>query len=369
MDSDSELPTPESATVQRLAAALRAAAPSGSTHLVAEWSQAGSQHSGRAFAGDAQTLNHLPFPDDATTAFAALRAQMARPAIGTWLSARITLTKDGEPDFHANYSQRPKWNAPGLSMLEPTTGQPVPTQDRWLIDLQHYPRDRGHIPAWLAPTQIAGEEVAALRTALDGYGIPRASVVLPGEPPGPAFEGRLEIVRYSAAHYVLRVTDYGQHHLLGEFRTERDACMRLWQYLSAPMPPRMRASRADLAQRTATAVHSYQELGARLANVGVGGIITNLAAGVPYDRFGGLDGLYFFGWGTPWEQRSLPQTAIAPGASFVTVMALHPVEVQAEIVEPWFGQPGGGIRFHVEGGRTMRDLVREQYLAVVDIVG
>lgn len=360
---------PDPVLLRRLADALIAAADDGWSRLEAEWSQAATQHSGRAYLTDADGgLRRIAVPDDAVAAFAALRTQMSTATGGAWLSARVVLVPGAEPLLEPNDDRRPAWNSTTTSMLDLPDEPPVPTEDRWLADLRRHPRDRAHIPAWLAPDAVEGEAVAELRAALDGYGVPRAAVVLPGEPPGPAFEGALEVVRYSPSHHALRVTDYGQHHLVGEYRSERQACLGLWQYLSGPMPPPLRITRAELAQRSAAAQRSYGDLHARLRNVGAGGILTNLAPGVPYDRYGGPDGLYLFPLGTPWEQRSLPPTANAPGASFVTFVALRQVEIQAEIVAPWFGQPGGGIRFHVEGGRAIRDLVRERVLALIDVV-
>lgn len=368
-------PVPDPGLVRGLAEALVAVAPPGWTQISAEWSQAGTQHSGRAYVTDADGTHRIAVPDAVVSHFAALRNQMAAPGTGAWFSARAVVTTAGV-EFLPNYDRRPNWDAPGTSMLEATepvdpftAAGPVPSEDRWLVDLRRHPRDRAHIPAWLAPDAVEGEAVSELRAALNGMGVPRAAVVLPGEPTGAAFEGALEVVRHSPAHYVLRVTDYGQHHLLGEYRSERAACLALWQYLTAPLPPAVRLTPQEVSARAAQAQHSYRDLYDRLRNVGPGGLITNLATGVPYDRFGGLDGLYFFGWGTPWEQRSLPPTANAPGARLVTLVALRPVEIQAEIVGPWFGQPGGAVRFHVEGGRALRDLVREHVLAVVELVG
>ena len=362
-------PTPDPGLLSALRDALLAAAGDPPARVEAEWSQASTQHSGRAYRVTEAGPQRVPMPDGAVSTFAALRNQMRAPGIGAWLSARAATTAEGDIAFEPNYDLRPSWNSPTTSMLDTPDEPRVPDEHRWLIDLKRHPRDRAHIPAWLAPDAVEGEAVAELRAALDGSGVARGAVVLPGDDPLQAFEGHLEVVRYSPAHFALRVTDYGQHHLLGEYRSEREACLGLWQYLHAPMPPRVRVTQAELLARAQGAQRAFAELRGRLLNVGLGGLITNLAVGVPYDRFGGLDGLYFFGWGTPWEHRSLPPTANAPGAQLVPFVALRPVEVQAEIVSPWFGQPGGGIRFHVEGGRAMRDLVREQVIALVEVAG
>lgn len=362
------MPEPDPDLLTALHEALLAVADG--APVQAEWSQAGTQHSGRAYRLTAAGPQRILVPDAAVSAFAGLRNQMAAPGLGAWLSARATVAPGEDIRLETNYDQRPAWNSRTTSMLDAPLNEPrVPTEDRWLHDIKRYPRDRAHIPAWLAPDAVEGEAVAELREALDRAGVPRAAVGLPGEPGAQHFEGHLEVIRYSPAHFALRVTDYGQHHLLSEHRSEREACLAAWHYLTAPLPPSIRVPRAEIAARAQSAERAYTDLRGRLLNVGLGGLITNLAVGVPYDRIGGLDGLYFFGWGTPWEHRSLPVTANQPGAQVVTFVALRPIEVQAEIVAPWFGQPGGGIRFHVEGGRAMRDLVREQALALVEVLG
>ncbi len=352
--------------VTDIAEALIRAAPEGWTMLTVEWSQAGTQHSGRAHRVDADGWHRIDMPDGVVAAFASLRAETAAPGRGAWFSARVVVEPGAEPRLEPNPDRRPFWNSPTPSMLDAPDEPPVPDEGRWLTDLKRFPRDREHIPDWLAPDAVEGEASAELRAALDRQGVPRAAVVLPGEPEGPTFEGVLEIVRYSGAHFALRVDDYGLHHLLGEFRSERQACVALWQYLTSPLPQPVRMSAQEFAARSPQ--RSFDDLRGRLLNVGPGGILTNLAPGVVYDRFGGIDGLYFFGAGTSWPERALPPTANAPGAMLVPFVALRPVEIQAELVAPWFDQPGGGIRFHVEGGRAVRDLVREQVLALVDVV-
>ncbi|TDE99134.1 DUF4237 domain-containing protein [Occultella glacieicola] len=333
-----------------------------------EWSQAGTQHSGRAFLTDTghAAPRAVRVPDDAVSALAALRTRMSTPSTGAWLSAAASVTPAGPLEVIYNYDRRPYWNATGGSMLDAPDEPPVPTDERWLADLRRHPREREHVPAWLTPDVVEGEEAARLRAALSTIGYPQRGVVLPGDDPNAALEGTIEVVRYGPRHYGVQIEDYGQHELLAEHFTERDACATVWGYLTAPMPEPLRVATAEIAQRAQAAGASYADLHRRLLQAGPGGIITNLAAGVPYDRIGVLDGLYFYPWRTPWEQRSLPPAAGGEGAQEIILMAVQPVEVQAEIVPPWFDQPGGGIRFHVEGrGRGVRDLVRAGVLRQV----
>lgn len=342
------------------------ASPRTVVHL--EWSQAGTHHSGRLLVGTEQSAARVPVPEPVTVQMAQLRALMARPGTGTWLSAVVRIT-GGQPSLHFNYTQRPYWNSPGGSMLERPDGAPVPDEARWAADLRRYPRDRNHLLPWLAVQVVAGDETTRLRQALDQAGFPAGGVALPGSDVAP-FEGTVTLVRHSSAHYSLQIIDYGQHEFIAEYSTEELGCRAVWDYVHQPLPAPTPLPRADLAQRAQAAQPAYADLRRRLERAGPGGIITNLAAGVPFDRIGVLDGLYFFPWQTPWPHRSLPETANGPGAGQVVLMAAAPVEVQAEIVPPWFDQPGGGIRFRVEGARHqgLRDLVRTGVLLQVQPV-
>lgn len=338
--------------------------------LELQWSQASTQHSGRLLLVRAEAASWEQVPDEVTGMLIELRAQMAEPGSGAWLRITHTLTVEGEVSTGYDYDERPYWNSPQASMLVPPQAPPVPSDAQWQADLRRFPRDREHAVAWLVPEEFAGEAIGQLRAGLDQLGHPRGGVVLPGDPPEQAFEGTIEVVRYGPRHYGVQVADYGQHVLLGEYDTERAACDILWQYLTAPMPPPIPVPAAELQARLAAAAENLAELSSRVAAAGPGGIITNLATGLPYDRLGTVDGLYFYVWNTPWEHRSLPPSAWGPGAAQVTFVAAQAVEVQAEIVPGWFDQPGGAVRFHVEApARGVRDLVRSGVLRPVIVTG
>ncbi|SEE63306.1 TNT domain-containing protein [Ruania alba] len=348
----------------RIVAALFEAAGDDATDVHLEWSQAGTQHSGRAYAVVGGAAHWIEVPTEIAPDLRALRAATADRRAGAWLSVEIDAQRGGDVRVNRNDDRRPYWNSTTASMLDAPAAPPVPDERRWLADLQRYPRDRAHLPDWLNPGEVEGEAAAQLRAGLDGIGVPRGGVVLPGEhapdtePPEP-LEGAVEVVRYGARHYGVQVVDYGQHVLLGEYFTERAACDVVWQYVSAPLPAPVHVPHAELSARVQAAQQGLAELGQRVTAAGPGGVITNLATGVPYDRIGTVDGLYFFVWGTAWEQRSLPPSARGPGAQQEVFVAAREVEVQAEIAPAWFGQPGGGLRFHVEPpARGVRDLVR-----------
>lgn len=356
-------PQPPREQVERLSAALRRAAPAGWQRLDLQWSQAGTQHSGRLLAW-ADRADWLPIPEEATRLLIELRAAMATPERGAWLLLTASTWPSGETTVRLTYDQRPYWNTPEASMLAAPDAPPVPSDQLWQADLQRFPRARANTPGWLTPAEFVGEAAAQLRRALDSAGVPRGAVVLPGEEIG--FEGRVEVVRYGAHHYGLRVADYGQHVLLGEYYTEQEACTAAWQHVCAPLPAPVPVSAADLHARLGRAQEHIGALHRRVAAAGPGGMMTNLAAGLPYDRLGGMDGLYFYLWNSPWEQRSLPDTAWAPGAAQLVFVAARSVEVQVELAPAWFDQPGGALRFHVEPpARGVRDLLRSGVLTPV----
>jgi len=318
-----------------------------------EWSQAGTQHSGRVYLGPVIE----PVPEPTTTALARLRARMARPGAGTWLSVQVTVAAD-DSRWDFNYTQRPYWNSRG-SMLHPTAEPAVPDDARWQADLRRYPRDEEHRLAWLMAPAVSGRRFRALREALTGAGFPTGGVALPDEEQIP-FEGCIAVVRHSSAHYSMQVSDYGHHEFLAEYPTEEQVSQAVWDYLHQPLPRPTAMPWPEIHQRAQASQRTYADLERRLVQAGPGGLITNLAAGIPFDRIGVLDGLFFYPWNTPWPQRSLPDSARGTGAAQVILMAPAPVEVHAQLVPAWFSGPGGGIRFRIEGARHqgLRDLVR-----------
>ena len=108
------------------------------------------------------------------------------------------------------------------------------------------------------------------------------------------------------------------------------------------------------ALATAAAGH-YAELRARLAE---GDLLITLPPELALDRIGALDGVLLFPAGTSVEARALPPTALVDGAELHRFVTAGDVLVRADLVQPWFGQPGGALRFTLaEDFRGVRDLV------------
>ena len=66
---------------------------------------------------------------------------------------------------------------------------------------------------------------------------------------------------------------------------------------------------------------------------------------LPIDRIGALDGVHTHPIDTPFELRSLPPTVLRPESRVHKFLTTGDFRVAARITPPWFGRPGGAIRF------------------------
>ena len=113
----------------------------------------------------------------------------------------------------------------------------------------------------------------------------------------------------------------------------------------------------------------YSNLRDGAGQAGPQGIVIDVPPGVPIDRIGALDGVHTYPISTPFEFRSLPPTALRPETELHRFITAADVRVRAAITPPWFGQPGGGIRFTLQQpGTGMRDLVVSGRLQRIQIV-
>ena len=79
---------------------------------------------------------------------------------------------------------------------------------------------------------------------------------------------------------------------------------------------------------------------------------------LPIDRIGALDGVHTYPIDTPFEFRSLPPTSLRPENDVHKFLTVADIRVRASITPPWFGRPGGGLRFTLQQPETgLRDLV------------
>ena len=99
------------------------------------------------------------------------------------------------------------------------------------------------------------------------------------------------------------------------------------------------------------------------------GIVIDLPPELPIDRIGALDGVHTYPIDTPFEFRSLPPTALRPENDVHKFLTAADIRVRAVITSPWFGRPGGGIRFTLQRPETgIRDLVVSGELQRIRVV-
>lgn len=191
------------------------------------------------------------------------------------------------------------------------------------------------------------------RMRLDEAAIPAESVILPGDQTSP-WEGALRIVDTPAHGWVLDTLDYGRARPLLTRAAVEEVESALYAYLLSPLPTATIIGAGERERLLDWAAPHVLDLLARAENP----LVIDAPAGLLVDRIGALDGFLLFPAGASFEARSLPVSALnQPVHEFVTATTIR-FEVQR--VAPWFGRPGGGLRFSViEPGVGIRDLVRE----------
>ena len=196
-----------------------------------------------------------------------------------------------------------------------------------------------------------------LRAELYALGFSLHDVVLPGEDDGAAapLEGALSLRRADQG-WVLETIDYGQGHPLGTAATEDEARAMVLRYVSRPLPPVRDVTPDELDGYAAAVSMHYFDLRDRVRDAGT--LVIDLPPLLPLDRLGALDGVQLYPIDTPFELRSLPPHALQSPGGAHRFLTARPVRVAAEITPPWFGRPGGGLRFSLQApGVGIRDLV------------
>jgi len=84
---------------------------------------------------DAGGKTRVPPPKTLNNVLKRLRAEMASPGKGAWLSTHVTVERSGDYNFSYNYDERPQWRF-------------APTDEAYIDDLQQYPRSPQSIPDW-----------------------------------------------------------------------------------------------------------------------------------------------------------------------------------------------------------------------------
>jgi Tuberculosis necrotizing toxin len=209
---------------------------------------------------------------------------------------------------------------------------------------------------------LAADNVSAvldgLRAELNAVGLSRFDIQLPGDDSAVApLEGALR-VRSEGTRFVLETVDYGQAYRLLSADSEAEMEQAAIAYVSRPLPPVRPMSRHELDTIVGKVALHYFDLRDRAQEAGQHGIVIDLPPELPIDRIGALDGMHTYPIDTPFEFRSLPPTSLRPENDVHRFLTTAGIRVRAAITPPWFGHPGGGLRFTLQQPEAgLRDLV------------
>lgn len=206
-----------------------------------------------------------------------------------------------------------------------------------------------------------------LRSDLDDRGFGPDLVVLPGDPPtGPPVEGELRVVELDGG-YQVHCIDYGQARIVATGPDETSISSALLTFLDRPVPGPMAMAQPEVDAIESRLAPYYPELRGQIAARG-GVSLIQLPPGILVDRVGAVDGWLLNQLNSSFESRSLPPTALRQPSGVHQFVTEATVLVQASIVQPWFGQPGGAIRYTIaDTSLTVRDLLVEGSLRRITV--
>lgn len=199
---------------------------------------------------------------------------------------------------------------------------------------------------------------AGLRAELDALGLTPFDIQLPGEDAVVApLEGALRVSQ-GAGGFVLETVDYGTGYRLLRVGAESEARQMVLAYVARPLPEARALRRGELDGIVGRVASHYPDLRDRAREAGPRGLVIDLPPDLPLDRVGALDGVHIYPVNTPLEFRSLPPNVLRPENRVHAFLTSTALRVGAVVTPPWFGRPGGGIRFTLqEPGLGLRDLV------------
>jgi hypothetical protein len=208
-----------------------------------------------------------------------------------------------------------------------------------------------------------------LRDELDALGFTPFDIQVPGEDSAVApLEGALR-VRRDGSDFVLETIDYGEAFRLLTQKSEAEIKQAVIDYVSRPLLQVRGMSRDELDTIVGRVALHYFDLRDRAREAGPQGVVIDLPPELPIDRIGALDGVHTYPIDTPFEFRSLPPTALRPENDVHKFLTAAEVRVRASITPPWFGRPGGGLRFTLQQPETgLRDLVASGRLQRIQII-
>ncbi|WP_176491533.1 TNT domain-containing protein [Curtobacterium sp. 'Ferrero'] len=198
---------------------------------------------------------------------------------------------------------------------------------------------------------------ASLRADLDRSGFTSQFVGLPGDVVDrPPLEGALR-VEQSALGFELQSVDYGQARTVARATDEEEASELVRSDLRRPISEPRSITTEELTELRRSSERYLPELADRIRSSG-GQVLIQLPPAIPVDRVGGPDGWLLNPFGAPFESRSLPPSALSLPSTVHPYVTEGDVLVHAQITLPWFGQPGGALRFSIaDESVTIRDLL------------
>jgi Tuberculosis necrotizing toxin len=208
-----------------------------------------------------------------------------------------------------------------------------------------------------------------LRSELADLGLTPFDIELPAEEPAVApLEGALRL-RQHDGRFVLETVDYGTAYPLLSCGDVAQAREMVLAYVSRPLPPIRSLPKLELDTIVGRVAMHYFDLRDRARAAGPRGIVIDLPPELPVDRVGALDGVHTYPIDTPFEFRSLPPNALRAENDVHKFLTTTDLRVAAAITPPWFGRPGGGIRFTLqEPGLGLRDLVVSGALQRIQVI-
>jgi hypothetical protein len=181
-------------------------------------------------------------------------------------------------------------------------------------------------------------------------------------------EGALRL-RQTKGRFVLETVDYGTGYPLLNCAAADQAREMVLAYVSRPLPPVRPIPKLELDTIVGRNSSHYVDLRDRAREAGTRGIVIDLPPDLPVERIGALDGVHTYPIDTPFELRSLPPNTLRPENDVHKFLTTMNIRVGVTITPPWFGRPGGGIRFTLQQpGLGLRDLVVSGALQRIQVI-
>ena len=108
------------------------------TRMTMFWSAVGgNSHAWLDVTDSAGAVSSRPFPREVAGALSDLKAAMANPAKGTWVSALVHMRPDGRLRFDFDHDRRVSWRVRGRELDGPGEDEePYPDDALWMTEFE-----------------------------------------------------------------------------------------------------------------------------------------------------------------------------------------------------------------------------------------